>query len=299
MTHETYYVQHGDLQRRAAEIATQLTPGVALYGIPRGGIPAMYAVMAMKDRRGPFRITSHPQDADVFIDDIIDSGATRATFAHRFPGVPFHALYDKSGADKDMRGLWHVFPWEDSEEFSADDICTRLLQFIGEDPTRGGLKETPARFLKAWRHWTKGYGEDPAEVLKTFEDGAANYDEMVVEKNIPAWSTCEHHLAAVRGVAHVGYIPNGKIVGLSKLNRLVDTFGRRLQVQERWTTQIADALVQHLNPKGVAVVIEAEHMCMSSRGVCHQDATTITSAMRGALMDKPEARAEFLRLIGK
>lgn len=181
----------------------------------------------------------------------------------------------------------------------ARDLCRRLLQYIGENPDRGGLVETPERFLAAWRYWTKGYTLDPADVLKTFEDGAADYDEMVVVSQIPAWSMCEHHLAPIFGVAHVGYIPDGRIVGLSKLNRLVDLYGRRLQVQERWTTQVADALVEHLNPRGVAVIIEARHLCMESRGVCHQGTITRTSAMRGVLMDKPEARAEFLRLIGK
>ena len=179
------------------------------------------------------------------------------------------------------------------------DLVRNLLRYMGEDPDRGGLLDTPARFLKAWRYWTKGYDEDPATILKTFADGGENYDEMVVVSNIPAWSTCEHHLAPIWGKAHVGYIPNGRIVGLSKLNRLVDCFGRRLQVQERWTTQVADAIEEHLEPQGVAVVIEAQHMCMESRGVCHHGTITRTSAVHGKLRTNSSARAEFLRLIGK
>ena len=125
---------------------------------------------------------------------------------------------------------------------SGDDIAVRLLQFIGENPERGGLLETPKRFIKAWRQHSSGYGVDPKDVLKTFEDGAESYDEMVLVRDIPVYSHCEHHLAPFFGVAHVAYIPNGSIVGLSKLSRLVDIFARRLQVQERLTNEIADAM---------------------------------------------------------
>lgn len=169
----------------------------------------------------------------------------------------------------------------------------------GRSHVREGLEDTPSRFAKAWNFWLKGYKDDPAEILKVFEDGAANYDEMVLVRDIPVYSKCEHHLADIFGVAHVAYIPHGRIVGLSKLNRLVDCFARRLQVQERLTTQIADSLVEHLQPVGVGVVVEARHMCMESRGVCQQGHRTITSALRGALKDEADTRAEFMRLIGK
>lgn len=175
-----------------------------------------------------------------------------------------------------------------------ENVVTRLLELIGEDPNREGLRDTPKRFLKAWKEWSIGYAQDPATILKTFEDGAAGYDEMIIEHNIPVISKCEHHLADIIGIAHVGYIPNGKIVGISKLARLVDCFARRLQVQERMTVQIADSLVEHLDPVGVGVLIKASHACMSTRGVNIQGALTTTSAMRGALLTKPEARAEFL-----
>jgi len=158
------------------------------------------------------------------------------------------------------------------------------------------LKETPTRFLKAWKEWAWGYTQSPANILKTFEDGANGYDEMVVVHNVPVISKCEHHLADIIGHAHVGYVPNGKIVGLSKLARLVEVFARRLQVQERMVVQIADAIEEHLQPKGVGVIIRAAHGCMSTRGVKIHGSTTTTSAMRGALMDKPQAREEFLTL---
>lgn len=175
-------------------------------------------------------------------------------------------------------------------------LVTGLLRFIGEDPDREGLRETPARVLKAWKEWAIGYGKDPADVLKSFEDGAEGCDEMVIVHNIPFISKCEHHLADVVGVAHVGYIPDGRIVGLSKLPRLVEIFARRLQVQERATVQIAEALNTHLKPKGVGVLIRASHACMSTRGVKIHGSVTTTSAMRGALLDKGAARKEFMDL---
>lgn len=173
-----------------------------------------------------------------------------------------------------------------------------ILEYIGEDPNREGLLETPERFLKAWtNHWGAGYAKEPSGVMKVFKDGASGYDEMVIVKDIKIYSHCEHHIAPIVGVCHIAYIPNGTIIGLSKLARLADVFARRLQVQERLTTQIADALMKELEPLGVAVVIDAEHLCMSSRGVEKQGSTTITSKLTGCFRDEPETRAEFMRLI--
>jgi GTP cyclohydrolase I len=262
-----------------------------IYGVPRGGIPVAYMVT---DRLLTYaKVVFDPLDADVIVDDILDSGATKA----RYPGKPFFALFDKQ-RDVRWKGQWLVMPWEvDGEaDNSGHDIVTRLFQYIGEDPKREGLRETPARFLKAWKDWACGYAIDPGEVLKTFEDGASGYDEMVIVHNLPVISKCEHHLADIIGHAHVGYIPNGKIVGLSKLARLVEVYSRRLQVQERLTVQIADAIVKHLDPKGVGVVVRASHGCMSTRGVKVHGNSTTTSAMRGAMMEKPEARKEFFDL---
>lgn len=177
-------------------------------------------------------------------------------------------------------------------------LFTKLLIELGEDPTRGGLVETPERVAKAWACWTDGYGQDPAAILKCFADGAENYDELVFQGNIPFYSHCEHHMASFFGVAHIAYIPNGKVVGLSKLSRLVDIFAHRLQVQERMTRQIADALNENLQPLGVAVVLNARHLCMESRGIRRTGTRTKTSAVLGAFKDKPEARAEFMNLVG-
>lgn len=172
-----------------------------------------------------------------------------------------------------------------------------ILEALGEDPDRQGLQETPARVVKAWQSWFGGYQQDPLSMLKTFEDGAEKVDELVLEVNIPVFSHCEHHMAPFTGVAHVAYIPNGRVVGLSKLVRVVDAFARRLQVQERLTNQIADCVFQGLGALGAGVVLTCEHTCMSSRGVKVPGVKTTTSALRGALLDKAEARAEFLQLV--
>lgn len=177
---------------------------------------------------------------------------------------------------------------------SIQNIIKNLLQEIGEDPSREGLQETPSRVAKAWSEWASGYNKDPADILKTFEDGAEGVGEMVIVKNIPFYSHCEHHMAPFFGVATVAYIPNGKIVGLSKLSRLVDMFARRLQVQERMTNQIADALQAHLKPVGVGVAVQARHMCMESRGVCQQGSSTKTFALRGDIKNDSQKRKEFM-----
>lgn len=262
--------------------------GMPIYGIPRGGITAAYAVANAIP--GAFRLVDNPKLAHAFVDDIIGTGATRDRFTTKY-GVPFVALFKQTDE-------WLVFPYErplDGGDESATDIVTRLLTFIGEDPTREGLKETPARVLKAWQEWGAGYKQDPASVLKTFKDGADGVDEMVIVHNIPVVSHCEHHLAPMHGMAHVGYIPNGKIVGLSKIPRLVKIFAQRLQVQERLTNQIADAMLEHLKPIGVGVTMRLEHGCMSSRGVHIHGSTTTTTALRGAMFDHPTTRAEFLQ----
>lgn len=179
--------------------------------------------------------------------------------------------------------------------FSQDD-WRRFLTSLGEDPDRPGLVDTPVRLERAWTHWTSGYAQDPAEILKTFEDGAEEYNELIVVKGIPVYSHCEHHLAPFFGTAVVGYVPDGRIVGLSKLTRLVDCFAKRLQVQERMTSQIANALMHHLRPKAVGVVVRCRHMCMESRGIRAIGEETVTSALLGELQPNLAMRTEFLAL---
>ncbi len=185
-----------------------------------------------------------------------------------------------------------------SDDFDEKD-WRRFLASIGEDPDRPGLHETPKRLTKAWKHWTSGYEQSPKELLKTFEDGAEEYNEMIVVRNIPVYSHCEHHLAPFFGKATVGYMPNGRIVGLSKLTRLVECFAKRLQVQERLTIQIANALMEHLQPKAVGVVIRCRHLCMESRGIRTPGEETVTSAMLGELQPNLAMRTEFLALARK
>jgi GTP cyclohydrolase IA len=172
-----------------------------------------------------------------------------------------------------------------------------ILLAIGEDPDRDGLAETPARVARAYAEQFSGLSQRPEDVLSTVFD--ADYDELILVRDIEVYSTCEHHLAPFFGFAHVGYIPNekGQITGLSKLARLVDVYARRPQVQERMTSQIADALMTVLEPRGVLVVIEAEHLCMSMRGVRKPGAKTVTSAVRGSMRDSDRTRAEAMSLL--
>lgn len=192
-------------------------------------------------------------------------------------------------------------PASDTPEAFATSMIAlntkRTLEMLGEDPEREGLLKTPMRVAHAWQFLTRGYDIDPIAILESalFEEP---YDEMVLVKDIELYSTCEHHMLPFFGRAHVAYVPDGKIVGLSKLPRVVDAFARRLQVQERLTAQIRDAVQEVLQPKGVAVAIEATHLCMVMRGVEKQHAQTITTAMSGVFRADRSARDEFTHLVG-
>lgn len=293
----TITLSHSDVVRAAHNLARQIPEGSKLYGVPRGGIPVAYLLRGMIPKSV---IVAHPDDADCVVDDLIDSGRTRRQYLNK----PFAVLYGKPDhvletliGEFQVSDRWLVFPWESSIGGSAEDICIRLLQLIGEDVNREGLRETPARFIRAWQEWTEGYSQKPEDVLKTFEDGAEDYDQMVIVDPIPFYSQCEHHLAPVFGTAHIAYIPNKKIVGLSKLVRLTNIFARRLQVQARLTTQIANALMEHLQPLGVGVVTRARHLCMESRGIKSMGSETTKIALRGAMKEKHETRMEFLTMI--
>jgi GTP cyclohydrolase I len=185
---------------------------------------------------------------------------------------------------------------EASPQESLQPLMRGLLASLGEDPARDGLLKTPERMEKSLRWLTRGYGMNVRDVIgdALFEE---DYDNMVLVRDIEFYSMCEHHMLPFFGQAHIAYIPNGRVVGLSKMARVVDVFARRLQVQERLTDQIADALVDVLNPKGVGVVVEAAHFCMMMRGVEKQNSKTITSALRGGFRDDRSTREEFLRLV--
>jgi GTP cyclohydrolase I len=176
----------------------------------------------------------------------------------------------------------------------AEAAVRTLIGWAGDDPDREGLQATPARVVRAYQEWFAGYAQDPAEILARTFGEVAGYRDFVLLRDIPLESTCEHHMAAIRGVAHLAYLPNERVVGISKLARLVDAFGRRLQIQERLTAEIADALEHTLEPRGVAVIIEATHACMSSRGVHKHGAKLMTRQFRGVFEDEEAARREVL-----
>ena len=179
----------------------------------------------------------------------------------------------------------------------AEEAVRTLICWTGDDPDREGLIETPKRVVKAYEEFFEGYDMDPEEVLqKTFEE-VKGYDDAVIVRNIRVESHCEHHIVPIIGVAHVGYIPNNRVVGISKLARVIEIFGKRLQTQETMTAQIADTIQKVLEPKGVAVVVDASHQCMTTRGIHKTESSTITSRMLGAFRDNPETRSEFMNLI--
>ena len=180
----------------------------------------------------------------------------------------------------------------------AESAVRTLLRWAGDDPAREGLLETPSRVVRAYEEYFAGYAKDPAEILaKTFSE-VDGYDEMVVMNDIRFESHCEHHMAPIIGRAHIGYLPDRRVVGISKLARLVEVYARRLQIQEKMTVQIADTLQDVLQPKGVAVVVEAAHQCMTTRGVHKSGVSMVTSQMLGSFREDPSTRSEFLRLIG-
>ncbi len=181
----------------------------------------------------------------------------------------------------------------------AEEAFKTILRWIGEDPEREGLKETPKRVVKAFKEYFGGYNKDPNQILlKTFGD-VEGYDDMVVEKNISLESHCEHHMAPIIGVVHIAYIPNKKVVGLSKLARTVEIFSKRLQTQERLNMQIAQTLMQGLDAKGVAVTIDAAHQCMTMRGIKKERATTVTNYFLGSFKDDLSMQNRYLKYIGK
>ena len=181
----------------------------------------------------------------------------------------------------------------------AEEAIRTIIQWIGEDPNREGLKSTPKRVIRAFKEYFQGYKEDPANYLKKTFTEVEGYDDMVVEKNISIRSHCEHHMAPIIGVAHVAYIPSKKVVGLSKLARVVDAFSKRLQTQERLTMQIAKTIMNILQPRGVAVTIDASHQCMTNRGIKKEKTTTVTNYFLGAFKEDLSFQNRYLRYINK
>jgi GTP cyclohydrolase I len=268
-----------------------------VYGIPRGGIPAAQALHAASLASNLLiMLVEKPEDADIFIDDLVDSGRTRDRYKELFPDTPFFVLVDKK-AEYPAMTPWIEFPWERmSGEQGIEDNVVRLIEYIGDDPNREGLLETPSRVIKSYGDLFSGYHKEPKDVFKIFENDSS--DEMVVLRDIEFYSTCEHHMIPFFGKAHIAYIPDGKVIGLSKMARLLEIFTRRLQIQERISQQVTDTMDLYLAPLGSACILEAKHMCMCARGVGKQNSTMVTSSLSGAFR-KAEARAELFALINR
>jgi GTP cyclohydrolase I len=270
----------------------------SIYGVPQGGIPV---AMELSRQMNIPLVDKDPDGDCLIVDDIVDSGATRA----KFDGKDFACLHVKPHT-KAMPDFfvhetsdWIVYWWEGDETKSIEDAVIRMLEFIGEDPNREGLAETPKRVVRAWEEIYAGYNKDPKEIVKTFAtDG---YDQLVLIKDIEVYSMCEHHMLPFIGKAHVAYIPNGSLIGSSKLARLVEIYARRLQIQERLAHQVTEALVEMIKPVGAACIIEAEHLCMRMRGISKQNSIMITSSLVGRFLEDTDmgraARAELMGLI--
>lgn len=305
------WAQCSNLARSVAQqIITKWTPKEytikRVYAIPNGGIPAALMVQQMVSAQENvlgLEMVTERERADLYIDDIIDSGKTRSQFNDK----PFYALIDKPL--ENIKDTWVVFPWEQmAKQDGPEDNILRILQYIGEDPSRPGLLETPKRVVKSYEELFMGYHNDPKQYVKIFEEQAS--DCMVILET-EFYSHCEHHMAPFFGKAHLAYIPSCgvehptestsvagkyKVLGASKLARIFDCFARRLQIQERLGAQFSEFLMKSdLQPRGVACRIEATHFCMCSRGVSKQHSKMITTSLEGVFWNQ-DVRNEFLSL---
>ena len=265
-----------------------------VYGVPKGG---MIVAGLAKQTFTDITIITDPKKIkpDLILDDLIDSGATQIKYENKFSGVGFRALFDKRQIEGNP---WIVLPWEADHpagEESVEQNIIRMLEYIGEDAKREGLLDTPKRIINSWNELYAGYNQDPKTLLKHFD--AETYDQIVLLKDIELYSMCEHHILPFTGIAHVAYIPNKRVIGISKLARLVDIYARRLQIQERIGEQVTGFLMKELEAHGAACIIQASHMCMRMRGCSKQGSTMVTSSLKGVFFDKPEARQELMQLI--
>ena len=272
-----------------------------VYGIPNGGIPVAaltgLTLITPAETVTPEMLRESYGEELLVVDELVDSGRTLSPYAAE--GIRVDSLFRKSHSPgslapqaSEFQG-WLTFPWERGT--GPEDAVVRLLEWIGENPLREGLLDTPKRVTKAFREMTAGLHQTPADVLGTVFNETS--DQMVVVKGVRFSSLCEHHLLPFTGTVAVGYVPDGRVIGLSKIPRLIEVFAKRPQVQERMTNQIARALMAHLLPNGVGVVVRAHHACMGCRGVRQPDAEMITSCMLGCMKDDPASRAELMEFI--
>ncbi len=294
----TVHLTQNNIQRLVERLHTKIRKEFAhvgeikIYGVPRGGVYIAYLLQAF----GKYRVLDDAADADIIVDDIIDSGKTKKSFSTLgrkfFAAVPEH---EKRGNDTAHK--WVIFPWETFSD-DKEDTVIRQLQQIGEKLKRPGLIDTPSRVVRSWKEIYAGYEMSPAVILSKRFPNTEKYNEMVMLNNIKFYSMCEHHMLPFYGVIHIAYIPDKEIVGISKLVRLVHCFSKRLQIQEAMTQQIADAIQENLKPLGIGVICQAEHLCMKMRGVQNFSSSMLTSALKGVFLENANfSRNEFLSLI--
>jgi len=260
----------------------------SIYGVPRGGIPL--AVTLAQKLSLP--ITDHPDSDTLVVDDVVDSGKTRA----RFQRFDFASIHIKESTPHEFyptfyvkcENKWINYFWEEKES-SVQDHIVRLIEYIGEDPCRVGMKETPDRMIRSWEEMFVGYKQDVREVFKTFDDEKEQFGGLVYMKDVEFYSTCEHHWLPFSGQAFIAYIPNGPVIGASKLARLLDIYACRFQMQERIGEQVTNALMEYLKPFGAACLIEARHFCMACRGIKKQHSIMGYSSLKGVFLESSPA----------
>ena len=305
MASEKYYMTWEEVFQRLHRMIDSLnlthTTRVSVYGIPRGGsivaglFKSCYRQISIYEQGLPAASTGVLR---LIVDDIVDSGDTmeRIMEPEINWGAVCRSLVDKLDPEEPLQEKWVVFPWEESAEIDISTNVTRIIEFLGEDPHREGLQETPARVVKSWKKLYGGYAQKPEDVVKVFHEPAS--DEMVLLKDIEFYSTCEHHMLPFFGKAHIAYIPkDGKVIGISKLARLLEVFSRRLQIQERLCQQVTASIMELLEPLGAACVLDAQHFCMTSRGVEKQNSIMTTSSLTGVFRDSGRVRGEFMGMI--
>ena len=278
-----------------------------VYGVPRGGGLLAYA---LRKELG-YCIVNNPEMLSkkvLIVDDIIDSGMTRK----KFKEFDFLSLHTKSKTPASINRIswtfslhsvnkkdWVNYPWEEKgAQFGPTDAVTRLIEFMGDDPQREGLKETPTRVVNMLKFLSSGYREKLEDTIKIFTLDKG--DEIILLKDIEIYSLCEHHMLPFFGKAHIAYIPNNnRVIGVSKLARILDTISHKLQIQERIGEEVTYALMTYLKPKGAACIIEAQHMCMMMRGVQKQNSVMVTSSLKGVFLEDQRARNELMELLGR
>jgi len=302
MTKLVYYSQEEferDIQILALKIDSKKYRSI--YPVPRGGIPVAIAL----SEKLKLPLTIKPHKATLIVDDLVDSGTTR----QKFPNNDFACIHIKKHTPKNLypeyfvseKDCWIEYWWEKmANEQPAEDAIIRIIEMIGDDPNRSGIIETPDRVIKSFREIYAGYHQNPKDVIKTFEDEKKQFGGLVYLKDIEFYSMCEHHMLPFFGSAFIAYIPNGPVIGASKMARLLDIFARRLQIQERIGEQVTETLMEYLKPIGAACLTEAKHLCMACRGVKKQHSVLGYSSLKGVFLENSNkgiaARNELMAL---